>query len=155
MAKDKKSTQAEAEKEFDFNNAGFCFCAEAVSMYGEENYRQSTDILMDQLVESSIDAGQHITAFTTVPEAFRPDAAVKCIERMDKTMFLAFMLVKLGILREKHIDNLVALARAIKHALYKYLPAGEVARPVDVEEGDDDGFYDSIDLSPMEYPALH
>ncbi len=145
MAKDKKKDQSE-NREFDFSNAGFCFTAEVVTMYGQMDYKQSTDILMDQLVESSIDAGQRITAFVTIPESKRCQAAEKCVECMDKTMFLAFLLVKLGVLRQKDIDNLVTLGRATKRALYKYLTPNVVGS-VTYEEGDDDGFYDNIDLS--------
>ncbi|MCD8306896.1 MAG: hypothetical protein LUD51_01505 [Clostridia bacterium] len=145
MAKDKKkASETTEEKPFDFSNAGFCFCAEVVALYGEVNYKQSTDILMDQLVSSSIDAGEHITAFTSIPESRRPQAAEKCVEYMDKTMFLVFLLVKLGLFREKATENLVLLSRATKRALLKYCQ-GNAAGPVIIEAGDDDGFYDNAD----------
>ncbi len=148
MARKKKQEKNAGEKEFDFSSAGFYFCAEVVEIYGQVNYRQSEDILMDQFVTSSIDAGQHITAFSTIPESLRTPAAKACLEYMDKTMYLAFLLVKLGLFREKAIEGLVALARAIKRNLMPYIKKLEKPSIYYVED-DDDGFYDNVDLSAI------
>ncbi|MCD8295128.1 MAG: hypothetical protein LUE27_07810 [Clostridia bacterium] len=150
MAKKKKAqVQAEEEKkEFNYSDAGFYFCAEVVNIYGQVDYRQSIDVLMDQFVQSAVDAGQHITSFVTIPESLRTPAAQKCIEYMDKTMYLAFLLVKLGVVRQRDIEDLVDLARAVKRNLLLYLQDLPGA-PVVLMEEDEDGFYDTVDLSTI------
>lgn len=102
---------------FDFRGAGFELTNLVIGLYRTRTYRRAAEEMSKNMLQSSVTAGQLISAVQDYSGEEEAAAAEKAMRSLDDMVYVISMMKRMGVYPAKALSPVMKLARTIKARL--------------------------------------
>ncbi len=102
---------------YDFRSAGFELTNLVIELYRTRTYRRAAEEMSKNMLQSSVTAGQLISAVQDYSGAEEAAAAEKAMRSLDDMVYVISMMKRMGVYPAKALSPVMKLARTIKARL--------------------------------------